>query len=148
MNKELWCVFIPPISALLGALGGTEISTTINGQKWIRRFLLPAVWCVCVWICASWWQGLMVGGIGILAACMGYGSSHDWNDRILAAIMYGAISFPLGITAWSFMAMAVLPAMFLLSNWQKTADIFTWKICEATIWFVVGLSVAYPLAMI
>lgn len=148
LNPELWLVAILPISSLLWSLGGTEISDKVKGQKWVRRFVLPAFWCACVWLATSWWQGIAVGGLGIAAACMGYGSSHDWNDRILAAIMYGAISLPVGCTVWTFMAIAILPLMFMLSNWDKTAGMFTWKIAEATISFVIGISIAYPLAMI
>ena len=43
LNKELWLVVIPALCWFLGALGGTQISDTIKGQKWLRRFLMPAI---------------------------------------------------------------------------------------------------------
>jgi hypothetical protein len=150
LNKELWMVLVPAVSWFLFALGGTQISDKIKGQKWLRRYLLPAFWLSCVIINygLGWvWivRAIAVFGLGVGFLIMGYGDGKSWLYRFMVGCLYGLISLPIGVSMWN----AVVPAMFFvyffLSNFKYTAKMFTWKVCEGTFGLFIGISIAYLL---
>jgi hypothetical protein len=145
VNKELWMVIIPPVSWLLFALGGTQISDTTKGQKWIRRFALPAFWGLCVASTGAYLQAALVCGLGIGILCLGYGDGKSWLYRAGVGCLYGCISLPLGVSWWNLATAVVFIVYFLLSNWKYTASEFTWKICEGTYGLMIGITIAYLL---
>ena len=73
MNKELYLVFLPGISWILFALGGTQISDKVPGQKWIRRYLLPLVYGIFIAIAGYTWQAVAVAVLAALVYILGYG---------------------------------------------------------------------------
>ena len=147
MNKELWIVIMPALGWLLFALGGTQISDKIEGQKWIRRFLLPVLWSLCIVLAKyAWWQalGCMILAIGFLH--LGYGSKTSWPMRILTFAGYGLISAPIGLSAWNVITLAACALMFWLSNTKLTSKIFVWKICEGAFGALIGIEISYLMA--
>ena len=145
MNKELYLVFIPALAGLLFALGGSQISDTIKGQKWVRRFLLPfALLLPCVWIEFSWWQGLLVSLIACFVLHLGYGDKATWVKRALIFTGYGLISIPIGYSMWNiFTAIGCLLIMWLSRvGMPKT---FVWKVCEFSFGALIGIQVAFLL---
>ena len=150
INPELWMVGIPPVSWGLFALGGTQISPTIKGMKWIRRFILPIVLGVCVWLgLGNGWLNIVracaVAGLGIGFLSMGYGNGKTWLYRFMVGCLYGCISLPLGISWWNLACPIVFITFFVLSNVPVVAKIFTWKICEGMFGLSIGVSIAYLL---
>jgi hypothetical protein len=146
MNKELLMVLVPALSWLLFALGGTEISKKIKGQKWIRRFVLPIVYLV-----AGIIAGVKLGqaiGVAVLACGafhLGYGERKDWIDRIGVGLAYGLIGIPIGISVWNLITVLGFLVLFKLSNTKLTANMFVWKIVEGMIGLLIGIEVAYSL---
>lgn len=144
MNKELWLVILPGLSWILGSLGGTEISPTIKGQKWIPRFLLPSCYGLSLFAASfMWWQYLLVTSLAIGVFCLGYGSSKSWQMRCLVALAFGCISLPIGFSFWNIATTVTFISVFMLSNWASTAKSWTWKICEGFIFCMVGIQIAY-----
>lgn len=147
MNKELWLVLIPAFSWLCFALGGTQITDKIEGQKWIRRFVLPFLWGVCVFLSHFvWWQVVSVVILGCAILHQGYGSKTSWPVRLAVFAGYGLISAPLGLSAWNIITFVACASMFVLSNTKLTSAIFVWKICEGTFGALIGIQLSYLLA--
>lgn len=147
MNKELWMCILPALGWLCFSLGGTQISDKIEGQKWIRRFLLPFLWGICVFLASfAWWQG---AGVAILACAMlhlGYGSKTSWPVRISVFAGYGLISATVGLSVWNIITFICCGMMFLLSNLKVTSWIFVWKIVEGAFGALIGIQISYLLA--
>lgn len=147
MNKELWLVIVPAYSWLLFALGGTQISDTIPGKKWLRRFVLTALWGLCTFFAGfSYYQAIAVFALGCLMTHLGYGSKTSWKMRLLVFAGYGLISAPIGISYWNLITAVVCSLMFLLSNTKLTALVFVWKICEGAFGCLIGIQIAYKLS--
>lgn len=146
LNSELYMVFIPPISAMLFALGGTQISTKIKGQKWIRRFVLPVFFGVSVLLAGfSWLQAAGVCGLSIGCFCLGYGSGKTWTYRFMVGCSYALITLPIGFSFWNLMTPMVFIVFFILSNWDYSSDEFPWKLCELMFGLSCGIQLAYLL---
>ena len=146
MNKELLMVLVPGLSWILFALGGTEISQKIKGQKWIRRFVLPIVYLI-AGIIAEVAIGQAIG-VAILACGafhLGYGEKKKWLERIGVGIAYGLIGIPVGISMWNLITVLGFLGLFKLSNTKLTANIFVWKIVEGMIGLLIGIEIAYSL---
>lgn len=147
MNKELWLVLIPGLSWLLFALGGTQISDKIEGQKWIRRFVLPFAWGVCVYLAQfAIWQAIGVAMLGCAILHQGYGSKVAWWRKILTFAGYGAISLFIGFSWWNLIVVVGCILMFILSNTPLTSAIMVWKICEGAFGALIGITISYLLA--
>lgn len=146
LSPELFMVFIPGISSILFALGGTQISNTIKGWKGWRRFILPTVYFISVMIVAFWLRSLLVTGIAVLSYSMGYGEKHSWWIKTLIGVLYSIISIPLGISWWNLITLVVFLVLFKLSNMKFFAHIFIWKICEGIFGYIVGIQLSYILA--
>lgn len=147
LNPELWLVLIPAFSWLLFALGGTQISDTIKGKKWLRRFVLSFLFGLCLFLahCALW-QWLSVAIVACAMFHLGYGSKTSWTMRLLTFAGYGLISAPLGLSWWNLITSVGCAVMFLLSNTKITSAIVVWKVCEGFFGAVIGVSIAYLLA--
>jgi len=147
MNKELWIVLVPAFSWLLFALGGTQISDTIEGKKWLRRFVLPFLWGVCVFFAGfSWYQAVAVAGLGCLMLHQGYGSKAKWWKKLLIFLGYGLISAPIGLSLWNPITFIACAAMFLLSNTPLTSATMVWKIVEGAFGALIGITISFALA--
>ena len=145
MNSELIMIFLPGLSWILFALGGTEISQKIKGQKWIRRFLLPAMYGFICFFFVAWWQALLVTSLSCFAFHLGYGDSKTWLDRLGVAGWYSAIALPIGFSFWSIITGLMFLALFWLSNNKYTKELFVWKIVEGCIGLFIGVQIAYVL---
>jgi hypothetical protein len=159
LSPELYMVFLAPICALLFALGGTQISTTIKGQKWLRRFVLPAILGLAVGFAITWWQGLLVGCLACASLHQGYGDRASWLKRTLIFLSYGLISLPIGWSLWNIFTPIIAMSLFVLCNLKvdirdydpshihlKFGDVFVWKFFELSMGFLIGFQVAYILA--
>ena len=147
MNPELWLVFVPALSAMLFALGGTQISDKIEGKKWIRRFVLAFLLGLCVFLAKfAIWQS---AGVAILSCVMfhqGYGDKVKWWRKILTFIGYGCIPLFIGFSYWSIITTVGCTVMFILSNIKLSSATFVWKICEGVFGALIGISVAFLLS--
>lgn len=147
MNKELWLVLLPAIGWLLFALGGTQISDKIAGQKWTRRFLLPFLWGLCLFLARfKWWQAVIVAILSCALFHLGYGSKTSWKMRLLVFVGYGLISAPIGLSWWNLITFLICALMFWLSNTKLTSKIFIWKVCEGAFGCLIGIQIGYVMA--
>jgi hypothetical protein len=147
MNPELMIVFIPGISAILFSLGGSQISQKLQGQKWVRRFLLPSFFLLMTLIAGfSWWQGLLVFLISCFSFHLGYGDRTKWWLKILVFALFGMISVPVGVSVWNMILVLLAPILMILSLSHLTGKVFVWKIVEASWGFLIGISLAFPLS--
>jgi hypothetical protein len=144
MNKELIMVFLPGISWILFALGGTQISDKVPGWKGWRRFILPAVYFLFC-LLASWWQALIVTAIAVAVYSLGYGEKHPWWQKILVGIGYGLISVAIGISWWNLFTAVGFSVLFWLSNFKWTAKTWPWALCCGFFGLLCGIQVAYVL---
>jgi hypothetical protein len=146
LSPELWLVLIPAYSWLLFALGGTQISDTIEGQKWLRRFVLTFLWGLCAFLGGfHWYQAVGVFVLGTVMLHMGYGSRTSWPMRILVFAGYGIISAPIGLSFWNIATALICPLMFYLSNQKWATKTFVWKVCEGTFGALIGITIAFAL---
>jgi len=145
MNKELWLVIIPAVSWLLFSLGGTQISSTIPGKKWIRRYILPAFYLLCCLAATTVFKSVVVALLAVGAFSLGYGQSKPYWYKFLVGCGYGMISLPIGYSWWNLIIPVGFISIFALSNWKPTAKVFVWKICEGSFGLLVGISLAYVL---
>ena len=146
MNKELYLVFLPAISAILFSLGGTEISKTIKGKKWIRRFVLPFILgSACLIAGFTIWQCIIVSIISTLAFVLGYGQTKPYWYKALVGLAYACISLPIGISAWNIFTFGGFLGLFFLSNYKMTKNIFVHKAFEVGIGGLIGFQIAFLL---
>lgn len=147
MNKEMWLVIMPALGWLLFAFGGTQISDTISGKKWLRRFVLPFLWGACVLLAHyAWWQVL---GVTILACAMlhlGYGSHTSWKMRVLVFAGYGVISAPIGLSVWNIITPVGCLVLYLLSNLRISSNPIVWKVWEGTAGALIGIQISFVMA--
>lgn len=147
MNSELWMVIVPAIGWALFALGGTQISSTIKGQKWIRRFVLPFLFALCVGLAGvAIWKAVLVAILAIGFFHLGYGDRSSWPMRLVIFSGYGIVSAPIGLSFWNIFTALGCFVMMFLSRTKLTANIFVWKICEGAFGALIGISISYLLA--
>lgn len=146
VNDELLMVFLPGISWILFALGGTQISDKIQGWKGWRRFILPFVYEVfCIISGIIWWKIMLVMALAGIVYSLPYGHKVSWKMKPLVALGYGLISIPIGFSIWNVITIIGFLGLFKLSNWKPTASIFIWKFVEGAFGLLVGISLAYVL---
>ena len=139
-------VFVPAFSWALFALGGTQISNTIPGKKWFRRFILPAVFILaCLIGGVIWWKSVLVGLISVGAYSLGYGESKKYWEKALVGTSYALITIPIGLSYWNLITAIGFITLFALSNWKPTASIFVHKIIEGSWGLFCGIQLAYLL---
>jgi hypothetical protein len=159
MNPELYMVFLVPVSAMLFALGGTEISPTIPGKKWFRRYVLPAILGITVGFALTWWQGVLIFLFNTLSSHQGYGDRASWLKRSLIFTGYGLRSLPIGWSVWNIFTPLATMILFVLCNLRvnvrendpthielKVGHVFVWKVWELFVGAIIGLQIAYLLA--
>ena len=147
MNKELWLVIMPALGWLLFALGGTSISDKIKGQKWIRRFILPFLWGICLFLANfAWFQVCGVALLACLMLSLGYGSYTSWKARLGVFTGYGLISAPIGLSVWNIITPIGCVILFLLSNIKLLGKPIIWKIWEGSAGALIGIQISYLLA--
>jgi hypothetical protein len=150
LNKELWMVLLPAAGWFLFALGGTQISETIKGKKWFRRFVFPAVLGGSVLLAGfTWWQALAVFAISCLMLHLGYGERTRWAVKFLVFLGYGLISVPIGVSYWNLITGLGSFILFILSNIPFVTfyrDTFAWKVCEGMFGCLIGIQVSFLLA--
>jgi len=146
MNKELFMVFIPGLSFILFALGGSQISNTIPGWKGWRRFVLPTIFIIsCLIAHISILRAVSVGLIALVAFSLGYGESKTWLFRFLVGCVYAIITIPIGFSWWNAVTAVGFIALFFLSNNKWTSNMFRHKIIEGLWGALVGIQLAYLL---
>lgn len=148
LNPELFLVFFPPLSAMLFALGGTEISKTIKGKKWIRRFVLPFILGFACLITTDFvvWRCLIVSIISTGAFALGYGQSKPYWYKATVALAYACISLSIGVSVWNLFTFGGFLGLFWLSNNNVTKNIFVHKVFEIIVGGMVGMQIAFLLS--
>lgn len=136
IDKEILMIISMTISGLLFSLGGYR-------WKWIRRFILP----FCMGLIALlggfiWWKCLIVWGGMTIAFCLPYGSKTPYWLKFLVACTFVLPTITLGFTIWQIITPIAFLIMFKLSNWNKTANEFVWKIVEFITGSLIGVTVA------
>ena len=145
MNLELLMVGIPGISWILFALGGTQISSTIPGQKWIRRWILPLIYFAICLFFVPWWQAALASLPAIGFFSLGYGDSTPWWLKIMVGCSYSLIGIVIGVSWWNLVTAIMFSILFLLSNSKWSEKMLVWKICEGFFGLFVGIQLAYTL---
>lgn len=139
-------VFLPGISWILFALGGTQISDKIKGWKGWRRFILPFVYGVFSTISnVVWWKVMLVMALAGIVYSLPYGHKVSWKMKSLVALGYSLISIPVGFSIWNVITGVGFLSLFKLSNMKVTSNIFVWKFAEGTFGLLCGISLAYAL---
>lgn len=148
MNPEIYLIIMPSLGGALFALGGTQISSTIPGMKWIRRYILPFLWAVIIGLGRfGIWQA---AGVGLLACGffhLGYGTNSPWWKKLLVFASYGLISLPLGVSWWNLITPILTSTVFFLSNWKPTSVTFVHKIWEFMAGALIGVEIGYLMAI-
>jgi hypothetical protein len=145
MNKELVMVLLPGISWILFALGGTQISSSIQGQKWIRRWVLPAAYFIACMFFMSWWLALLTAVQAIVVYHLGYGEQIPLERKFAIGCGYASIGAFIGLSWWNAITVLGFITLFILSNTKLTQNVFVWKICEGFFGLLVGIQLAYIL---
>jgi len=146
LNRELFMVFIPGISFILFALGGTQISNTISGWKGWRRIVLPIIYVISLLIALNApYRAFYVGLIAWGAFSLGYGNGKTWLYRFMVGCTYALISIPIGFSMWNIVTVVGFITLFILSNTPLTSKYFVWKICEGGFGLLCGIQIAYLL---
>jgi len=147
MNPEIYIILCATIGALLFAGGGTQISKTIKGQKWLRRELLPVLWALLAFIAGiEWWRCLG------MAVCFDAVFRLPYGDRTpswLKFIVFMALPLPslwIGFNAWQLLSGGLCFLMWVLSNWKPTERIFEWVISCLLIGAFLGITVGQLIA--
>lgn len=147
MSPSLWMIFLPGISLMLFALGGEQISDTIPGQKWIRRFVLTFIYGLCVFLAGfQWWQGLAVFIVATFVFHLGYGDRASWPMKALIFAGYGLISAPIGLSWWNPITAVGCFVMMVFSNWKWLAGTFVWTAVCGLFGALIGIQISFLLA--
>lgn len=136
MNKEMLAIVCMGSGVTLFALGGT-------GFKWARRFLLPAILAGMALLSGFSWQSCLGYGLAqAITLCLPYGERTPYWLKAVVFISYSLPSIFFGFTFWQIFLVAGCFGLFVLSNWDKSASSFPWKICEAGIGFLLGATIS------
>ena len=136
-KRETIYIYLPAISSVLWALGGTY-------WKPYRRFILPVVFLIFSFIYNSkikLWRRISSCLLAMVAFSLGYGNGHSWLYRFGIGTTYSLSSISYGIGAFQIITPILFFATFYLSN-NFFQSVFVWKICEAIVGFSVGLMYA------
>jgi len=140
---ELLMIAVIGSGAILFPLGGTEIPYFGRGFKWIRREALPIAWGICLYLAVPCvWKALCFVILQDIAFRMPYGEKTPYIVKLAVFCGYSVPSLLYGLTVWQAITPIVLLALFALSNKRMTAKDFPWKVVEAFMGFLVGISVA------
>lgn len=148
MSGELYiilCVLVSP----LWALGGTEMPYFKTGFKWLRRFVLPAIWGM-----LTFFAGFEIWRCIAMAASFSVVFSLPYGDRTpkwLKFIVFMALPLPtlwLGFNIWQVISGVLCFLMWALSNWKPTEKIFEWVVSCLLIGAFLGITVGKLIAQI
>lgn len=143
MNPEVYQILLMTVCGFLFALGGTEISKTIKGNKWIRRFLLPAVvGGICFFTGFEWWRLAAFVATQTASLHLGYGEKLPYWRKLLTAIAYVLPSLFFGLSQWQLLTPALFVLMFFLSNLRFTSSLFKWKFVEFLTGAFIGITIS------
>lgn len=121
---------------LLGAIGGT-------GFKPARRFILPIILGALAFLGGYEAWRCLVMAVGMIAAlALPYGERTPYPVKFLVGCAFVAPTLVLGFSAWQVITPVAFIAMFKLSNSNRTAAAFSWKIVEFVTFAFVGVTVA------
>jgi uncharacterized integral membrane protein len=138
MNEWLMILCVT-VSAALFASGGTDIPG-IGGQKWLRRYVLPAFLAfICVLSGVKWWVSLGYGLLMIPLLCAGYGDRAGYFKRVLIFVSYGLPSLLIGFSVWIIITPVLLTLLFIGSNTKQVASQFVWKMWELMAGVLIGM---------
>ena len=129
-------IILFPLGAALFAIGGT-------GFKWVRRYALPVLLMLVMWINGIiWWKFLAVGVLSGIAYCLPYGDSTPWWQKSLVIASYFAVMLFLGFTWLMVICPATVIWFFWVSQQSWGTDIMTWKMWECTTGALIGATLA------
>lgn len=135
----VWCVG-------LFAAGGTHIEG-VGGQKWLRRYLLPAGLAIIALLShVLWWQCLGLATTLMVVLSLGYGSKTPYWVKSLVFLCYGLAFLWIGWSWWVVITGPLCLALFVFSNLRLTRGSFHWRICEGGMGFL--LSAGFIAAMV
>lgn len=138
--NEWVMILVMSASGALFAAGGTHIDG-IGGQKWIRRFLLPAILAsIALLSHVVWWKAVGMAVSLIVALSMGYGSRTPYWLKMVTFVTYGASFLWLGFSYWVILTPILCFSLFCLSNWKPMATTFFWKACEFLYGTLIGIT--------
>lgn len=136
MNEWLMILCMIWAGGLFSA-GGTDIPG-IGGQKWLRRYLLPAGLAVLAFfIGLSWWKCLLYFFVSMTLSA-GYGERTPMWQKTLVFASYAMPSLLIGFSWWVVITPATLAILFAASNWKPMASTVFWKSWE----FLAGVFIA------
>lgn len=141
MNIEMIYILILSLGGTLFALGGTEISTNIKGQKWIRRFMLPCLWGAILFFFGHFdlWRVLVFTAGTSIAFHLPYGSKHSYPVKAFTAVFFVLPSVVfMTFSLWQVIVPIGFLLMFWLSNLPATSNYFVWKIVEFMTGVLIG----------
>ena len=135
-DKELLQIISMTISGLLFSLGELK-------YKWLRRYLLPVCLGILALIGGNPWHYTLAMTLCLIGAlCLPYGerTSYPLKTLVFMAI-FGSTAW-LGFSYWQIISPLIVLALFKLSNWKPTANIFFWKAVEFITGGLLGITVA------
>jgi hypothetical protein len=136
MNSEIAMIICMTSGVGLFALGGFR-------WKWMRRFLFPGILGLMAFL--SGFPVLLCVGYAVAQAitlCLPYGERTPYALKAVVFASYALPSLLFGFTIWQiFLALGCF-GLFVLSNWDKSAKSFPWKICEAGMGGLLGATIA------
>lgn len=142
MNPEIYVIISAALGLILFPLGGTQISETIPGKKWLRRELLPILWALFALVAGfEWWRCVGVAMAFDIVFRLPYGDDTPKWWRFFVFMIYPLPSLFLGFNIWQFFAGALCFGLWALSNWKPTAKAFEWVISCLLIGAVLGITV-------
>lgn len=140
MDKELLMILSYTLGAGLFALGGWK-------WKFLRREILPIAFGILLLLAGyPLWKCLLFMPLQDLAFRLPYGEDTPYPIKTLIGISYILPSLLFSFTIWQIVVPFVFIGYFILSNWKKTSNEFSWKICEGTYGFLLGVVIARLIA--
>jgi hypothetical protein len=136
IDKELLSILAYSLSPLFYGLGGWKC-------KFLRREILPITLGTLLFLAGyPLWKCLVYMPLQDGVFRLPYGDKTPYWLKALIGITYSLPSLLFGFTVWQAVLPAVFIVYFILSNWKVTAQEFSWKICEGTVGFQLGIIVA------
>lgn len=136
MNNEFLMIGCMGSGTMLFPLGGT-------GFKWARRFVLPAILGLLAFFNGFvWWSCIAYAVAQAVTLCLPYGERTPYWIKALVFTSYALPSFLFGFCVWQIFLVLGCFGLFALSNWDKSASSFPWKICEAGMGFLLGATIS------
>jgi hypothetical protein len=90
----LEAIGVAAVFAFLYTIGGSE---DFGGQKWLRRYLAPALFCIWSFF-RSWdWKSVVALPLMVGALSMGYGATEFWDKIGRRALAGGANGTAFGL---------------------------------------------------